>query len=421
MKRLKEFIVDGKKYIFNGNTVELIISQKLNNNNIKNINISNNNCIPIGLKSICLVLNNDCNLKCSYCFANKGLYDNPHKQMQFDTAKKSIDMLIESAKKNKFNKISIAFFGGEPLLSFDLIKKCVYYVENLKDNIICEYKITTNATLFNMHIIKFMEKYKFNVMISVDGTKNIHDFYRKYKNDKGSYNDVVNSITMFKEKKLLNARITITDINPLIHSYIDNILQLGFERITFAVDYDISYKAFNQFCNSLNILINKYYNDIVNGKYYDITNFSSIILMLALHTKKFAFCNAGLSYLTISADGKIYRCPRFIGNSTYSIGMLNERKKIIENIKSFKINLKSSSIERNKECNKCVYAYICGGMCYHHAVIKGTNEFDNIHTECYQKKLIYDNLIRLICKLSKIDRRNLLLYYTKLWKSIQRR
>lgn len=421
MKRLKEFEVNGEKYIFNGNTIELIMSSKIDYTNIENISIQNNNCVILGLKSICLVLNNNCNLKCSYCFANKGLYDNPYKQMQFETAKKAIDLLIKSAEKNKFNKISIAFFGGEPLLSFELIKKCVYYVENLKNNIICEYKITTNATLFNIGIIKFMEKYKFNVMVSIDGTKNIHDFYRKYKNNKGSYDDVVKSIIMFKEKSLLNARITVTDINPIIHSYIDGILQLGIKRITYAVDYNISDKAFKEFCQSIKILIEKYYKDIANGRYYDITNFSSIIIMLALHQKKFTFCNAGISYLTVSADGKIYRCPRFIGNNAYSIGTLNEREKIIEKMKKLKKNLKSSPIERNEECYKCVYAYICGGMCYHHAVTKGKHEFDNVDKECYQRKLVFDNLIELICKLSKNNRRNLLLYYIKLWKSIKRR
>ena len=153
--------------------------------------------------------------------------------------------------------MSISFFGGEPLLSFELIKKIVDYIESYYSDYLVHYMITTNGTLITKEIAEFMEENKFDIMISIDGTQEQHDYYRKFLNGYGSYLKVLGGIANFQNPKILNARITITDINSDICSYIDSILDLGVGRITFAVDYNISEVAFQNFIISLKNLIEK--------------------------------------------------------------------------------------------------------------------------------------------------------------------
>ena len=417
MERQKNFIVNGKKYTFYGDSVSVIAEGDIKDKTLfpyKEINSHR----AVHLKTLCLVVNNQCNLCCEYCFANKGMYDKPDQIMSFCTARKAIDLLIESAMKSSKNDITISFFGGEPLLNIELIKKCVKYIKKFKD-INCNYMITTNGTLLNQSIVDFLQKNNFDIMISIDGNKATHDFYRKFYSGKGSYEKVIKGISLFENKNSLNARITINNNNPQIHSYIDDILKLGIKRITFAVDYNISNDAFLIFIDSLKKLINKYYIDIVSGNFYEITNFSSIITSIVLHQRKLAFCNAGISYLTVSADGKFYRCPRFVGKEEFSLGTVERIENVKKQMHIFKESLKSAPGERNRECKECVYSFICGGMCYHHAIMAGKNEFENVPMECFQRKILFDAIIKMICKLSTEDRRKLLLFYTRLWNNVK--
>ncbi|MDO5557826.1 MAG: radical SAM protein [Clostridia bacterium] len=413
--RKKEFIVNGQNYIFNGDSVNIIVNEK---NNKEEIYKEPNSHRSSSLKTLCLVINNCCNLCCEYCFANKGNYDKPNQFMTFEIARKAIDFLIKDVLASGNEKITISFFGGEPLLNFSLIRECVQYIEEF-DNIKCKYMITTNGTLLTPQIVRFLHEYKFDVMISIDGNKEMHDIYRKDFSGKGSYADVVRGIKLFDEIELLNARITINNYNFLIDTYIDDILKLGIKRITFAVDYNISKESFELFVKSLKKLIDKYYNDIISGNLYEITNFSSIITTIALHQRKLTFCNAGISYITVSADGKYYKCPRFVGKRQYLLSNIEEQDKIKQKIKQFSESLGSSPGERNKECNKCAYMYICGGMCYHHAAMLGKKEFENVERECYQRKVLFSELIQMLCKLPIENRRKLLLFYIKLWNKVK--
>ena len=417
MKRLRKFNVDGQEYIFDGESVRIIQRESYNKTNI---NIKPLNSHRTGyLKTICLILNNSCNLGCEYCFANKGHYDRPNEQMSFETAKNAIDYLAQNVVENKGKEMSISFFGGEPLLSFELIKKIVQYIQTYYEDYIVHYMITTNGTLINHEIDKFMEENKFDIMISVDGTQEQHDFYRKFLNGCGSYSKMLEGISHFKTPKILNARITITDINTDICGYIDSILELGFGRITFAVDYNISINAFQNFIVSLEKLIEKYFQDISKGKLYDITNFSRVIINLALNERNLTHCNAGISYLAVSADGKYYRCPRFVGLEEFSLGNVENNKNLVKKMDDFKYKLTIPE-KRNVNCSKCIYVYLCGGMCYHHSYMASNYEFSTTPRECRERITIFDGVIKGICKLSTKERRTLLLFYTHLWNLIRK-
>lgn len=415
--RYKIFNFEGKTYLFNGNNVELVeLSTKDSiDEYIPKVYSEINSHRANYLKTICLVLNNSCNLNCQYCFANRGKYDKPNEQMNFDKAKEALDNLIRCVRSNNGKEITIAFFGGEPLLSFGLIKKIVKYMENTADDLLCQYMITTNGTLITPKIAEFFETNKFNVTISIDGDETQHNTFRKYINGKGSYFAVLNAINMFKNKSQINARITVASHNTDIYRAITSIVDLGIKRITFALDYNISISDYKKFECSFKQLIDKYIADIKSGKYYDITNITSILTSIVLHRRCKSHCNAGISYITLSADAKYYRCPRFVGTKLFCMGTAEDSDTLLSNMEIFKTNLGESAMKRNFNCENCPYVYLCGGVCYHHAYVSGFQEYQNVPKECAQKKLIFDKTIELICRLSTYERSQLLLFLIDIW------
>lgn len=169
--RYKIFKFAGRTYLFDGDNVglvELATEDSVCEYVPKAYSQINSHRADY-LKTICLVLNNSCNLNCHYCFANKGKYDKPNEQMKFDKAKEALDNLIRCVRNNKGKELTVAFFGGEPLLSFELIKQVVEYMKKSANDLICKYMITTNGTLITSGIAGFLEANKFNITISIDG------------------------------------------------------------------------------------------------------------------------------------------------------------------------------------------------------------------------------------------------------------
>ncbi len=410
------FKASGKNYIFDGDKVAVFFKETDTQSVVPFIKV-NADIRTDYLKTVCLVLNNSCNLCCSYCYANSGTYNLAIKKMSLRTAKKAIEIVANSILQHNDNKMTIAFFGGEPLINFDLIKKIVNYIKNNYQNFFVKYQITTNGTLITKTIANFLEKNNFDIMLSIDGNKKLHDFCRKYKNGRGTFDDIIKNLKNIKNKNLINARITVTNTNPRIDNYIDDILALGIRRITFAADYSINAIALKKYIQSLKRLIQKYEKDIRNGFLYDITNLTKVICSIVLHSKYKTHCNAGISYLTVSPEGNYYRCPRFIGNKDFYMGNVIKTEEVIHNMENFKNMLGVNASSRNSSCAKCCFVNLCGGMCYHHAYFLHKNQFGIADKECLQRKTIYRWVLRLVCNLSLIDRRNLLYFLIGLWKN----
>jgi uncharacterized protein len=417
--RFREFAVNDKNFIFDGETLRIFTKDNaFDLNKIKSLNYQSNfnNFRSNYLRSICLVLNNSCNLCCNYCYANKGCYDKPNEQMKFEVATRSIDLLFDEIRKNNGKIISVGFFGGEPLLSFKLIKKLVNYVEKNRKSTNSIYKITTNGTLINKQIADFLILNNFDITISIDGDEKKHNFYRKYKNKQGSYKDVKKAIELFGDKKeKITARITITDNNSEIHSYIHNIIFLGIRKITFATDYGISKLGFQKFCLSLSLMIEQYYQDIKKGFFYDITNITRVISAVVFGHRYRSHCNAGISYVTLSADGKYYRCPRFVGKENFCFK--KQKNMIISKQEKQDIIKDNENMKRNTRCLNCTYVYLCGGVCRYHAYMSELNKIKGVSTECLQRKILFEKTLQLICKLSVKERRKFLLFLDTLWDS----
>jgi uncharacterized protein len=150
-------------------------------------------------EQLILQVTQNCNLRCSYCFYGQGNYDNrthSSKRMSFETAKKGIDYILNHS--SNLENVYISFYGGEPLLEIDLIKKCIEYAEEKVEGKKITYSMTTNGTLFNREVVELFDKYDFQIVISLDGTKEMHDLNRKFVNGKGSFDMIMDNIKDIK-------------------------------------------------------------------------------------------------------------------------------------------------------------------------------------------------------------------------------
>lgn len=368
-------------------------------------------------RSLALNLINRCNLSCSYCYAGGGKYDHPGVKMSFDIARKSVDMVIDSVVKNRGDSMTVAFFGGEPLLADRLMREVVSYIKaNVPSGIKVKYLITTNGTLLTSELVEFMKNNNFQVTISLDGNKEAHNRNRHYPDEMGTYDEVVGALRLLTNSVPLTARITLSDTNPMIDLAVKHILSLGVKRITYALDYNMGDHAFKLFMSSLDELFLFSRDSILCGKYFDITNITEPIVSLVLKRKKRSHCNAGVSYLSVSAEGNIYRCPRFTGNPNFILGDLTRSGEQIENAMSrFRASLKDNAGERSIDCASCPFVHLCGGVCYHQAFSLLGSEFSAVPRECVYRQKLFGLVLSLLSGLSVFERRDYLLFLNRLW------
>lgn len=420
-KRQVRFCIENEKFLFDGNSLNIYELDDMDY------------LVPVGdvgiiddsklfLRSLALNVSHICDLGgCKYCYANEGGYHTPGVMMTWNTAKAAVDLLIKSAVKNNCKLITIGFFGGEPLTNFELIKRVVNYVNLiLSDTISVRYLITTNGLMLgeSEECRKFLKEHNFSITLSIDGDKKMHNAARVYRTGYGSYNEVIECLPALLDDFSINARLTISDFSYQVNKAIQHIVfSLGIERVTYSVDYDISDSNFKRFLKSLNRMFEYYYESIVKGKFYDITNISQIILSLVLQKRRRTHCNAGLAYLTVAADGTFYRCPRFTDVPEHSVGKVKEvTDELIQNsINDFNNKLGHSAIKRNSDCFACPYTFLCGGPCVHQSFTKGINIHDVVERECRHRKFVFERTLHLLCNLSVGQKRNFLLYLKQLW------
>lgn len=152
------------------------------------------------LEKLTLQVTQRCNLRCEYCIYSGNYDTRTHSEldMGFDTAKKAIDLYLNAS--NELDELTVAFYGGEPLLNIELIRQCVNYIHERTRGRKVVFSVTTNGTLLNEKIVSFLEEHKFNVMISLDGSQKEHDTYRKFQNGRGSFGVIQKNLRRIKEK-----------------------------------------------------------------------------------------------------------------------------------------------------------------------------------------------------------------------------
>lgn len=368
-----------------------------------------------------LQIANDCNLNCIYCYGDGGSYGRQRELMTMDTAKKAIDLMVANSEGVK--ELTVIFFGGEPLINFEVVKGTLEYCKSIEESSgkKFKYSMTTNGTILTDEIYNFIKDNNVSVMISMDGGEELQNKHRCYCNGKGSFDDIKKNIERFKEARggYLTARATVCRTDIRFKKIRDDLLALGFTNaVTSIVDTSEDSPLFiggeytNNVLSQYEILSEDYIESMKSSERKPLNNLFSEASDRLYHKKlKMRSCNAGYGGIAIGTDGNIYPCHRFMGMPEYIIGTLNEG---IDEIT--RAEYRQATIYKKAECKDCWARYLCSGGCAHTSAVHGGDVFHaptcycdiykglyEIHLYTYWKlKEWDDNIFR--CKLEKSDK-----------------
>ena len=417
MKKLYKFKTKNEeKIVFEGNNYRFLSDDfKHLNNDLTELPL---NCQKPFLRTLALTITNNCNMGCKYCYGNQGKWDKPGYIMTEETARKSIELLFNNIRESNGENATITFFGGEPILRFNFIKKITKYAKSkAKNDISLRFATITNGTTIKKHHLDFFKKEKFVVSLSLDGNEKHHDATRIYKNNTGTYSDIMNNFKGISSNMPILIRTTISDHNYKVDEVIKHINSLGFNRIMYELDFNINSINFSKFLKSTEKLLEFYTEKIKQHDYFDLRNYTRVIASILTKRRSKSHCDAGVGYMAVSADGNLYPCHRFIGIKKLNSGNISElsSKQIIEYATSYNKQLGDSPGYRNNECIDCSFAFLCGGGCAYHSYLKHNDLYKISLNDCQFKRIIFDQTLRLICDLKGNQLSDFINYLKTIW------
>jgi len=348
---------------------ELLLVNKERSKTDEDKSLYNNIKKELDLDGLVLMICQDCNLSCEYCYGENGTYDSKPIFMNNKISESAINFLINNSKSYK--KVSISFFGGEPLLNFDAIKHAVSYSKNrgLECSKEFNFSITTNGTLLNNRIATYLIENNFNIILSLDGPKDVHDKLRFFPNKNGTYDIIMKNINRIPKniRKKIGIRATLTKKYMGIKDIITHFEELGFSDVTIA-PVSTNDTNLQMTHNDLKSLRNEYsklalYYDLKFKNKIGFADSRTKTLLESIHNlmKTYYQCSAGRKFLAVSTRGDLFLCHRFVGNGKYKVGNIITSKirgKVIEKVIR-------KTVDRRIMCNKCWARYYCGGGCYY--------------------------------------------------------
>ena len=331
------------------------------------------NKIKPAIKAMCLNMTHDCNLRCEYCFASQGTYNGEKAFLSYETGKKAFDFLVKSSGKRR--NLEVDFFGGEPLMNFETIKKLVDYGRSLEkdNNKHFRFTITTNGVLLDDEKINYINENMDNVVLSIDGRKEKNDRMRKTANDKGSYDIIVNNFKRFVEKrgdKDYFARGTFTSYNLDFSEDVKHIRELGFDKISVEPVVAASEEKYALKDEHLDILKKEYeklteyfIESNKSDKKFQFFHFNIELDGGPCIYKRSIGCGAGTEYVAVTPTGEFYPCHQFVGQEEFIIGNVDEGITKDEITSKFK----NVSVNEKPVCKECWAKYYCSGGCHANA------------------------------------------------------
>ena len=321
------------------------------------------------IKSLCLHICHDCNLACSYCFGDGGNYFGIREHMSEETAKAAVDFLISNSGKRK--NLEMDFFGGEPLLNFDTVKKTVEYARSKEKETGKEFKftLTTNGLLLNDDIIEFSNKEMDNVVISIDGRKKVHDKIRKTPGGKDSFDIILKNAKKFRSlrgDKSYYIRGTFTALNTDFSRDVLFINDNGFDQISLepvVLDKNnplaIKESDLDTILHQYEELAKEYIKRRKTDKWFNFFHFMIDLNNAPCLKKRLTGCGAGDEYMAVAPSGDIYPCHQFVGKKDYLIGSVHGGS-LNKNIRKI---FTDSNLLTKEDCKNCFAKYFCSGGC----------------------------------------------------------
>ena len=321
------------------------------------------------VKALCLHIAHDCNLACKYCFAEEGEYKGRRALMSLEVGKKAIDFLI--ANSGNRHNLEIDFFGGEPLMNFDVVKEIVKYGREQETihNKNFRFTLTTNGILLNQDIMDFANKEMSNVVLSIDGRKEINDMMRPSRNGKGSYDVIIPKFQEFAEQRNQTnyyVRGTFTHNNLDFSKDVLHLADLGFKQISVepvvAPDeesYAIKEEDIEQICKEYDTLATEMIKRKKEGKAFNFFHFMLDLEGGPCVYKRLSGCGSGIEYLAVTPWGDLYPCHQFVGTEEYKMGTVYEGI-TTPNIQD---DFKCCNVYTKDDCKDCFAKFYCSGGC----------------------------------------------------------
>ncbi len=320
------------------------------------------------IKAMCLNVSHNCNLACEYCFADGGTYNDERKTMSYDTAKAAIDMLVEMSGTRR--NLEVDFFGGEPMLDFEVVKKTVLYARSIERERGKNFRftITTNAYRLNDEDIDFFNEQMYNVVISIDGRKEVHNRVRKTVGGKDSFDDVIKNALRFKERRKgqYYVRGTFTRYNLDFCSDVLFLNDLGFDQLSIEPvvlkpesPMSIREQDLPRIIAEYDKLAEEYIARRKTDKWFNFFHFMIDIDNAPCAVKRLKGCGAGGEYVAVAPDGTVYPCHQFDGIKSVALGNVFDGVNNDELRKKFYY----CSVPTKTDCSECWAKYYCSGGC----------------------------------------------------------
>ncbi len=320
------------------------------------------------IKAMCLNVSHNCNLACEYCFADGGTYNDERKTMSYDTAKAAIDMLVEMSGTRR--NLEVDFFGGEPMLDFEVVKKTVLYARSIEKERGKNFRftITTNAYRLNDEDIDFFNEQMYNVVISIDGRKEVHNRVRKTVGGKDSFDDVIKNALRFKERRKgqYYVRGTFTRYNLDFCSDVLFLNDLGFDQLSIEPvvlkpesPMSIREQDLPRVIAEYDKLAEEYIARRKTDKWFNFFHFMIDIDNAPCAVKRLKGCGAGGEYVAVAPDGTVYPCHQFDGIKSVALG------NVFDGINNDELRKKFyyCSVPTKTDCSECWAKYYCSGGC----------------------------------------------------------
>lgn len=321
------------------------------------------------VKALCLHIAHDCNLACKYCFAEEGEYHGRRAMMSFEVGKKALDFLIANSGNRR--NLEVDFFGGEPLMNWQVVKDLVAYgreQEKIHDKNF-RFTITTNGVLLNDEIQEFVNKEMDNVVLSLDGRQEVNDHMRPFRNGKGSYDLIVPKFQKLAESRNQQkyyVRGTFTRENLDFSKDVLHFADLGFEQISiepvvgeetdfYSIQKEHLPQIFEEYDNLAKELIQRE----KEGRGVNFFHFMIDLDGGPCISKRLSGCGSGTEYLAVTPWGDLYPCHQFVGDEDFLMGNVDEgitRPEIAE-------EFRGCSVYSKEKCKNCFAKFYCSGGC----------------------------------------------------------
>ncbi len=321
------------------------------------------------VKALCLHIAHDCNLACKYCFAGEGEYHGQRALMSLDVGKKALDFLVQNSG-NRVN-LEVDFFGGEPLLNWQVVKDLVAYGRSLEEPNHKKFRftLTTNGVLLDDEVLEFANKEMSNVVLSIDGRKEIHDLMRPHRGGQGSYDEVVPKYKKVAESRNqmdYYVRGTFTRNNLDFAEDVKHLADEGFEQISVEPvvarpeeEYALRMEDVPAILKEYDELALEYIRRKKAGKGFNFFHFMINLEGGPCVAKRLSGCGSGTEYLAVTPWGDLYPCHQFVGQEEFLMGNVEEG--IIRT--DIRDKFKACNVYAKDQCRDCFAKFYCSGGC----------------------------------------------------------